>query len=191
MCRVLRAKKASTDLKACSALTRILNSAIYRGSVGPWSLEKLREWDKPLESLYRKIHNCMNNYATELIYFDPADDVPGLGMPCLSDRCQDDKCAKIHRALTLGGDSAVAAEGCLLRLTRLCGRPIIAGGGSTIMASNNDYFASSLVEWGASAGRQLRFGGNDATGTVNQLLASITQARHPEARDIISRVKVY
>ena len=83
----------------------------------------------------------MDNYATELIYFYPADDVPGLGMPCLSDRCQEEKWAKIHRALTLGGDSAVAAEGCLLRLTRLCGRPIIAGGGSTIMASNNDYFA--------------------------------------------------
>ena len=59
--------------------------------------------------------------------FNPDDDVPGLGMPCLSDRCQEEKWAKIHRALTTGGDSAVAAEGCLLRLTRLCGRPIIAG----------------------------------------------------------------
>ena len=40
------------------------------------------------------------------------------------------------------------------------------------MEANNEYFASSLVEWGSSAGRQLRFGGNDPSGTVNQLLAT-------------------
>ena len=48
----------------------------------------------------------------------------------------------------------------------------VAGNGFISMEANNEYFASSLVEWGASAGRQLRFGGNDPSGRVNQLLAT-------------------
>ena len=43
MCRIVRTKKASADLKACAAYTRILNMATFRGSAGPWSLERLRE----------------------------------------------------------------------------------------------------------------------------------------------------
>jgi hypothetical protein len=103
MCRIVRTKKASADLKACSAYTRILNMATYRGSAGPWSLERLREWDKPLEALYRKIHKCLPNTPTEIIYLDPKEDSVGLGMPCLSDRCQEEKWGKIHRSLCLGG----------------------------------------------------------------------------------------
>ena len=67
----------------------------------------------------------------------------------------------------------MAAEGCLLRLTRLGGCPIIAGHCSTLVVSKDGYFASSLTEWGATAGRRLRFGGTDATGTVNQLLSTV------------------
>ena len=73
----------------------------------------------------------------------------------------------------LGGDSAVAAEGCLLRLTRLEGCPIIAGHGSTLGVNKDGYFASSLMEWGTTAERCLRFGGTNATGTVNQLISTV------------------
>ena len=67
----------------------------------------------------------------------------------------------------------MAAEGCLLRLTRLGGCPIIAGHGSTLGVRKDGYFALSLSEWGATAGRRLRFGGTDATGTVNQLISTV------------------
>ena len=175
MCRIVRTKKASADLKASAAYMRILNMATYRGSVGPWSLERLREWDKPLEALYRKIHKCLPNTPTEIIYLDPKEDSVGLGMPCLSDRCQEEKWGKIHRSLTLGGDSAVAAEGCLLRLTRLSGQPIIADHGTTLPVCKSGYLASSLTEWGDTAGRRLRFVGTDATGTPNQLISTVVR----------------
>ena len=160
--------------------------ATYRGSAGPWSLERLREWDKPLEALYRKIQKCLPNTPTELIYLDPKEDSVGLGMPCLSDRCQEEKWGKIHRSLCLGGDSAVAAEGCLIRLTRLGGCPIIAGHGSTLDVSKDGYFASSLTEWGATAGRRLWFGGTYATGTVNQLISTVMQGGGTTCKDAIS-----
>ena len=82
---------------------------------------------------------------------------------------------KIHRSITLGGDSAVAAEGCLLRLTRLSGQPIIADNGTTLPVCKNGYLASSLTEWGDTAGRRLRFGGTDATGTPNQLISTVAR----------------
>ena len=94
------------------------------------------------------------------------------------------KWGKIHRSLCLGGDSAVAAEGSLLRLTRLGGCPIIAGHGSTLGVSQDGYFASSLTEWGATAGRRLRFGGTDATGTVNQLITTVMQGEPQLARTL-------
>ena len=96
-------------------------------------------------------------------------------MPCLSNRCQEEKWGKIHRSLTLGGDSAVAAEGCLLRLTRLSGQPIIADHGTTLPVCENGYLASSLTEWGDTAGRRLRFGGTDATETPNQLISTVAR----------------
>ena len=111
MCRIVRTKKARADLKACAAYTRILNMATHRGSAGPWSLERLREWDKPLEALYRKIHKCLPNTPTELIYLDPKEDSVGLGMPCLSDRCQEEKWGKIHRSLCLGGGLLSGSRG--------------------------------------------------------------------------------
>ena len=67
----------------------------------------------------------------------------------------------------------MAAEGCLLRFTRLEGCPIIAGHGSTLGVNKDGYFASSLTEWDATAGRCLRFGGTDATGTANQLITTV------------------
>ena len=110
-------------------------------------------------------------------------------MPCLSDRCQEEKWGKIHRSLCLGGDSAVAAEGCLVRLTRLGGCPIIACHGSTLDVSKDGYFASSLTEWGATAGRRLRFGGTDATGTVNQLISTVIHGE-PQLAKTLSSVGV-
>ena len=143
--------------------------ATYRGSVGPWSLERLREWDKPVEALYRKIHSCMGCLSTEILYMSPAEGQVGLGLPCLSDRCQEEKWAKLHRAMITGGDSAVAAEGCLLRAARICGKPVIANCGVTLEAVSDDYLLRSVIEWGATANRHLRFGGSDSVGTTNEL----------------------
>ena len=53
MCRTIATKKASIEVKAAAASLRVNSMATCRGAVGPWSLEKLREWDKPLEALYR------------------------------------------------------------------------------------------------------------------------------------------
>ena len=104
---------------------------------------------------------------------DPADDQPGLGMICLLDRCQEEKWAKLHRALTLGGDTAVAAEGLLLRAARLCNKPIIAGHKVQLEVVDTEYLARSLLDWGATAGRALAFGGPDPKGTVYELLSTI------------------
>ena len=91
MCRVIGSKKATADLKACSIFLRVITMATYRGSVGPWSLERLREWDKPVEALYRNIHSCMGCLSKEILYMSPAEGQVGLGLPCLSDRCQEEK----------------------------------------------------------------------------------------------------
>jgi len=169
---VIALKNPTADLKTCAIFLRVISMATYRGSVGPWSLERLREWDKPVEALYRKIHSCMSCLPRALLYMDPAEDQVGLGLTCLSDRCQEEKWAKIHRAMVTGGDSAVAAEGCLLRAARLCGRPIIAHHGVTLVAAEDDYLLRSVIDWGASAGRSLRFGGPGPAGTTNELVAS-------------------
>ena len=88
-----------------------------------------------------------------------------------------------------GGDSSVAAEGCLLRLTRLGGCPIIAGHGSTLGVSKDGYFASSLTEWGATAGRSLRLGDTDATRTVNQLILTVMHGE-PQLEKMLSNAGV-
>ena len=64
MCRIISSKKASAEVKASAATLRVISMTTYRGAVGPWSLEKLREWDKPLEALYRKISKCMKSFPT-------------------------------------------------------------------------------------------------------------------------------
>ena len=115
----------------------------------------------------------MKCFPRASLYMDPDDDQPGLGMICLSDRCQEEKWAKLHRALTLGGDTAVAAEGLLLRAARLCNKPIIAGHKVQLEAVDTEYFARSLLDWGATAGRALAFGGPDSKGTVHELLSTI------------------
>ena len=84
MCRTIGRKKASAEVKASAATLRVISMATYRGAVGPWSLEKLREWDKPLEALYRKISKCMKSFPTQLLY--TSADQCGLGFTCLSDR---------------------------------------------------------------------------------------------------------
>ena len=173
MCRVIASKKKATaDLKACAVFLRVISMATYRGSVGPWSLERLREWDKAVEYLYRKIHSCMKCLSREILYMSPAEGQVGLGLPCLSDRCQEEKWAKLHRGMITGGDSGVASEGCLLRAARICGRPIIANYGVTLTAENDNYLMRSVIDWGATADRHLRFGGPDSTGTTNELTAS-------------------
>ena len=98
MCRTIATKKASAEVKASAASLRVISMATYRGAAGPWSLEKLREWDKPLEALYRKISKCMRSFPTQLLYTDSADQ-GGLGFPCLSDRIQEEKYARLHRCL--------------------------------------------------------------------------------------------
>ena len=173
MCRVIGSKKATADLKACSIFLRVITMATYRGSVGPWSLERLREWDKPVEALYRKIHSCMSCLSKEILYMSPAEGQVGLGLPCLSDRCQEEKWAKLHRAMITGGDSAVAAEGLLLRAARICGKPVIANCGVTLEVVKDDYLLRSVIEWGATANRHLRFGGPDPVGTSNELATSV------------------
>ena len=67
----------------------------------------------------------------------------------------------------------MAAEGCLLRAARLCGRPIIAHSGVTLVAAEDDYLMRSVIDWGASAGRSLRFGGPDPAGTTNELASMV------------------
>ena len=103
----------------------------------------------------------------------PAEGQVGLGLLCLSDRCQEEKWAKLHRAMITGGDSAVAAEGCLLRAARKCGKPVIANCGVTLEAVSDDYLLRSVIEWGATANRHLRFGGPDSVGTTNELATSV------------------
>ena len=39
----------------------------------------------------------------------------------------------------------------------------------------NGYLASSLTEWGDTAGNRFRFGGTDATGTHNQLISTVAR----------------
>ena len=50
--------------------------------------------------------------------------------------------------------------------------------------SKDGYFASSLTEWGATAGRRLRFGGTDAKGTVNQLISTVMQGEPQLAKTL-------
>jgi ribonuclease HI len=72
-----------------------------------------------------------------------------------------------------GGDSAVAAEGCILRAARICGKPVIANCGVTLEVVKDDYLLRSVIEWGATANRHLRFGGPDPAGTTNELASSV------------------
>ena len=97
----------------------------------------------------------------------------GLGLPCLSERCQEEKWAKLHRAMVTSGDSAVAAEGCLLRAARICGKPVKANCGVTLEAVSDDYLLRSVIEWGATANGHLRFGGPYSVETTNELATSV------------------
>ena len=169
MCRTIGSKKASAEVKASAMAT-------YRGAAGPWSLEKLREWDKPLEALYRKISKCMKSFPTQLLYTDAADQ-GGLGFTCLSDRIQEEKYARLHRCLVTGGDSAVAADGLLLRGARLCGAPAVAGQSTSLSSTDSIYWSRSLVEWGEQVGKRIQLGGPDSTGTVNAPASSILARR--------------
>ena len=47
--------------------------------------------------------------------------------------------------------------------------------GPPYQCAKNGYLAASLTEWGDTAGRRLRFGGTDATGTPNQLISTVVQ----------------
>ena len=145
MCRIIGSKKASADVKASAAFLRVISMATYRGAKGPWSLEKLLEWDKPLEKLYRKIEKCMDGFPTHLLYVDSKSQ-GGLGYPCLSDKIQENKFAMVHRCSVTGGDSRVAADGLLLRAARIQGRPIIAEMGTVIEPILEQYWARSLLE---------------------------------------------
>ena len=109
----------------------------------------------------------MSCLSKEILYMSPAEGQVGLGLPCLSDRCQEEKWAKLHRAMITGEDSAVAAEGCLLRAARICGKPVIANCGVTLEAVSDDYLFRSVIEWGATADKHLRFGGPNSVGTTN------------------------
>jgi hypothetical protein len=182
MCRTIGSKKASAEVKASAASLRIISMATYRGAAGPWSLERLREWDKPLEALYRKISKCMKSFPTQLLYTDAADQ-GGLGFPCLSDRIQEEKYARLHRCLVTGGDSGVAADGLLLRGARMCGAPSIRGRRTSLKPVDATYWARSLVEWGSGAGKRLHFGGLDPSGTVDAPVSSILNGdRHQEEK---------
>ena len=171
MCRTIGRKKASAEVKASAATLRVKSMATYRGAVGPWSLEKLREWDKPLESLYRKISKCMKSFPTQLLY--TSADQCGLGFTCLSDRIQEEKFARLHRCITSGGNSKVAADGLLLRSARACGRPVVAGQRTIITPTEGDSWPKSLLDWGAQVGKHIHLGGPDPLGTVLAPVADI------------------
>ena len=112
----------------------------------------------------------MDGFPTQLLYVDSKTQ-GGLGYPCLSDRIQENKFAMVHRCSVTGGDSRVAADGLQLRAARLQGRPIIAEMGTIIEPILEQYWARSLLEWGAKAGLRLKYGGPDPKGTSNELIA--------------------
>ena len=90
----------------------------------------------------------MDGFPTHLLYVDSKPQ-GGLGYPCLSDKIQENKFAMVHRCSVTGGDSRVAADGLLLRAARVQGRPIIADMGTVIEPILEQYWARSLLEWGA------------------------------------------
>ena len=184
MCRTIGSKKASAEVKAAAASLRVISMATYRGAAGPWSLEKLREWGKPLEALYRKISKCMKSFPTQLLYTDAADQ-GGLGFTCLSDRIQEEKYARLHRCLVTGGDSAVAADGLLLRGARLCGAPAVAGQSTSMSSTDSVYWSRSLIEWGEQAGKRIQLGGPDPTGTVHAPASGILDGNKQQEASLI------
>jgi len=116
MCKVIRAKKASANLKRCTAYLMILTAAAYRGRMGPWSLEKLQEWDRPLEKLYRVLGKWTRGHPRGLMYGDVDD--TGEGYRRLSDWICELKFAALHRCMQMDDASRIAAKGLLLRACR-------------------------------------------------------------------------
>jgi len=170
MCGILRRRRASPELKRCTIYLCVMAIAAYRGKHGPWSLEKLREWDRPLEALYRHFGKWTAGHPRGLMYANIEDG--GEGYRCLSDWICELKFRSLQKCLYGDEDSAAAADGLLRRMGRY-NRTQILGGAVTLYSIPSyvkGYDASlwvrPIVDLGSTVQCNLHFGGDDHEGGV-------------------------
>ena len=179
-------RKYSRDplLKVEIASAGILSKARYAAKFSSWSLHVLHGIDAIFARHYRRLLLLLQGFPEELLY--APKEVGGHGLLRFSDAVNGDKHSLLHRALDAGGATKQAMLGLLHRAQRQAGattRP----GSATITPHDTDLtrpqhnaslWASSLIEWLATAGLYLSTGGEEATGTEHELLQHLSHRHH-------------
>jgi len=188
MVGVVKNRRASAELKICAINLRLSNVAVYRGKVGPWSLDKFREWDGPIEKLYRHVLKCRTGFPTALLYRSVEDG--GLGLPCTSDIIQQEKISMLHRVALTDPAGADSVNGLLLRAARLDGKDPGPGQAATISPVSSTLWANSMLEWGKKVGCYLRKGGNDMIGSACEFIRSTHCSIPPSVITVLEELDI-
>ena len=187
-------RKYSRDplLKVEIAAAGILSKARYAAKFSSWSLHTLHEIDATFARHYRRLLLLLPGFPEELLY--APKEVGGHGLTRFSDAVNGDKHSLLHRALDAHGATKQAMLGLLHRAQRQAGattRPGIATitphfTDLTRPPKNASLWASSLIDWLAGAGLYLSTGGEDATGTEQELLQHLSHRKqlHTTGDDI-------